>query len=197
MNRHYNAIPQLTLKQAVSIKQPAVNHDSAIDNNSPAYEVITQLNKVTPATTSGSRLIKEANQKMIERAVRMLFVTDSEKQLQGIITSNDILGEKPIQFAQRVGCCTSEIQVSDIMTPINKVQILDQRDIEYACVGDVVETLKRSGRHHALVAEYPVDGQPVISGIISLSHISRLMNTQMEIIEIANTFVDIEKTLHH
>ena len=134
---------------------------------------------------------------MIERAVRMLFVVNQDQRLQGIITSNDILGEKPIQFAQRVSCNTTDIQVEDLMTPLGKIQILDQSDIEQASVGDVVETLKRSGRHHALVAERQTDGQLLISGIFSLSHISRLMNTQVDVVEVANTFAELEQALHH
>ena len=197
MNRNYHAIPQITLKRAISIKQPNIHHDNALSNDSPAQEVVTQLSNVTPASTTPSTPIKLANQQMIERAIRMLFVVDQTGQLQGIITSKDILGEKPIQYAHRVGCSTAEVQVADIMTPLGKIQILDQNDIDHASIGDIIETLKRSGRHHALVAEQQTDGEPIISGIISLSHISRLMNTQVEVIEIASSFVDLKQALHH
>ena len=197
MNSSYNAIPQLTLKEAVAIKQPNSSSGNQIDYDSSALEVLTQLSKVTPATTRSNTYIKQANQQMIERAVRMLFVVNQEQRLQGIITSNDILGEKPIQFAQRVNCSTTDIQVEDLMTPLGKIQILDHSDVEQASVGDVVETLKRSGRHHALVAEQQPDGQLLISGIFSLSHISRLMNTQVDVVEVANTFAELEQALHH
>ncbi len=197
MSQNFKAIPQLTLNKIIDIKQPAYDTHAQVDLDSPAIEVMTDLSIVTPATTHSHTLLKQANQQMITRAVRMLFVVDQNQQLEGIITSNDILGEKPLQFAQRVGCSTSEILVADIMTPLGQIQILDFDDIERARVGNIIETLKRSGRHHALAAEKLENGQQQVCGIFSLSHISRLMNSQVEVVEIASTFAEVELALHH
>ena len=197
MNHDYHNIPQLTLNTPIEIKRPIGGEAAKIDSDSPASRAMTSLSQVTPAVTTLTCDLKTANQQMIERAVRMLFVESQGQQLQGIITSRDILGEKPLQYAQRVDCNPQDVQVQDIMTPLNRVQILSQEDIEHARVGDIIETLKRSGRHHALVAERQANGQLLISSIFSLSQISRLMNTQVDIIEIANSFAELEQTLHH
>ena len=39
--------------------------------------------------------VHEAHQAMIHRGVRMLFVTNEDRQLEGIITASDLLGELP------------------------------------------------------------------------------------------------------
>ena len=197
MHSEYAAIQQTTLKKPTPIVQPRPDYMTEITEESPAAKVMTNLNHVTPATTRANTPLKTANRQMIERAVRMLFVVDEEQHLKGIITSIDILGEKPIKHMQRVNCKRDDIDVKDVMTPIEQIQVLDLSDVEYAKTGNILTTLKRSGRHHILVAERQADGTQSICGIFSLSHISRLMNKQVEVIEIANTFAEVESALHH
>ena len=47
------------------------------------------------ASIDSNALISEANQSMLYRGVRMLFVTDDTRQVRGVITATDILGERP------------------------------------------------------------------------------------------------------
>ncbi len=197
MHSKYTAIQQTTLNKPTPIIRPSADYITEITEDSPAAKVMTNLKQVIPATTRATTPLKKANQQMIERGVRMLFVIDGEQQLKGIITSIDILGEKPIKHMQRVGCKRDDINVEDVMTPINKIQVLDLSDVAYAKTGNILETLKRSGRHHILIAEHQPDGQQAICGIFSLSHISRLMNKQMDVVEIASTFAEVESALHH
>jgi len=197
MSTNYTAIPQVALTKPTPIKQPYNSYETEINEQSPALKVITDLNQVSPAMTRPNVPLKKANRQMIERAIRMLFVVDEDEQLQGIITSYDILGEKPIKYMQRVGCSSDEICVKDLMTPIGVIQVLDHSEVEFAQVGNLITTLKRSGRHHALVAERQADGKQIISGIFSLSHINRLMNTHVEVVEVASTFAEVEYALHH
>ncbi len=197
MHSKYAAIQQTTLNKPTPIIRPSADYITEITEDSPAAKVMTNLKQVIPATTRATTPLKKANQQMIERAVRMLFVIDNNQQLKGIITSIDILGEKPIKHMQRVGCQRDDINVEDVMTPIDKIQVLDLSDVEYAKTGNILETLKRSGRHHILIAEHQPNGQQAICGIFSLSHISRLMNKQVDVVEIASTFAEVESALHH
>ena len=199
MTTSYAAIPQVVLTKPIAIKQPYNNYEDELDEQSPALKVMTDLGHVRPATTHASASLKKANRQMIERAVRMLFVVDEDEQeqLQGIITSYDVLGEKPVKHMQRVGCSSDEICVKDLMTPVDMIQVLDHSEVEFSQVGNLIATLKRSGRRHALVAQRQEDGSRIISGIFSLSHINKLMNTQVEVVEIANTFAEVEYALHH
>ncbi len=197
MHSKYAAIQQTTLNKPTPVIRPSADYMTEITEDSPAAKVMTNLNQVVPATTRANTPLKKANHQMIERAVRMLFVVDEDQQLKGIITSIDILGEKPIKHMQRVGCKRDDINVEDVMTPIEKIQVLDLSDIEYAKTGNILTTLKRSGRHHILVADRQADGQQAICGIFSLSHISRLMNKQVEVVEIASTFAEVESVLRH
>ena len=106
---------------------------------------MTDLRRVDAVTIVGEVSIDEANRVMIARRVRALFVVDEARQVIGIVTSTDILGERPIQFAQERGMRHGDVVVRDIMTPADRLEILDFRDVEAARVGDIVATLRARG----------------------------------------------------
>jgi CBS domain-containing protein len=120
-----------------------------VQATSPATDVMTDLSRVAAVTIDGSANIDEAQRTMIARGVRALFVVDEERAVVGIITSNDVLGEKPVKVAQDRGARHDEVLVREVMTPANRLEALELQDVLKARVGDVVETLKRSGRQLA------------------------------------------------
>src|SRR3546814_5600467 len=60
--------------------------------------------------------IKHAEEHMIRRKVRLLFVMDSDDRMVGLVTLTDIHGEKPMQIVQSRGIRRDEVLVADIMT---------------------------------------------------------------------------------
>jgi CBS domain-containing protein len=177
-------------------KLPMPGTTASLRLDSPAVDVMTDLRKVAALTIGPSASIAEANRVMIARSVRALFVIDDARDLQGIVTATDTLGERPIQFAQARGVRYDDVTVRDIMTPADRLEVLDLRDLEHARVGDVVATLKFSGRQHALVAETlegEVSGPQTICGIISLTQIGRRLGIPpQQVHDIARTFAEIE-----
>ncbi len=196
MTTHYTPIPQSILASPAQLTPPSNKYTMEITEESSAFKVMSDLNLITPATTDENTGLKEANQQMIARGVRMLFVLDDSQQVQGIITSNDLLGEKPLKYIQHFRCATHDIMVKELMTPIGEIEILDYSDIEHARVGDIISTLKSSGRHHALIGDYQDDGTLTICGTFSLSHISQMMNTQTTIAHPPKPLVVAQKSHH-
>lgn len=157
---------------------------------------MTDLSQIRPLMIDPFATITQANDRMISFAVRMLFVAQSSQQMTGIIAASDILGEKPVQYMNQVNCLYDEIQVRDIMTPVAELKVLRLDDVERARIGDIIATLKSSGRQHALVVEADVENkQEYVCGIFSTSHISRLMNVRVEIDEVATNFAAIQNAL--
>ena len=197
MTKNYAPIPQMVLTQPTAITEPSHCHVAEIHEDSSAFKVMSNLKLMSPASTTDLSCLKEANQQMVERSVRMLFVVDDEQQLIGLVTQNDLLGEKPIQHMQRHRCATHDILVKDVMTPIEQIKTLDYSDIERAKVGDILATLKQSGQEHALIADYQDDGSLSICGIFSLAHINKMMNSQIATISAINYEQDIRQPVHH
>ncbi|MPZ42620.1 MAG: CBS domain-containing protein [Betaproteobacteria bacterium] len=121
-------------------------------------------------------------------------VIDGQRRLLGLVTTYDILGEKPMRFVEAHGVRHEEIIVQDVMTPGDKLEALDFGDVRAAKVGHVVATLRQSGRRHALVTD--PDGR--IRGIFSATQIARSLGVNPQSVnpaEIAQTFSEIEALL--
>ena len=161
---------------------------------SPAIAVMTDLRRIAPVTIAPSALIEAANQIMIINRVRALFVGDDHRLL-GIITSADILGQKPIQLTRQRGIRHDEVLVRDIMTPAELLEVIDMGELRRARVGDVVETLKRAGRQHALVVDETPEAQQMIVGIFSLTQIARQLGITFSAPDIGRVLTEIEAAM--
>jgi CBS domain containing-hemolysin-like protein len=160
-----------------------------------AATVFTDFRRVRPFSVSAAASIGQVNDTMIACGVRLLFVTGSEGVLQGLVTYTDVYGEKPVNYLQEHGGRREEILAQDIMTPLNQLEALQQADVDRACVGDIVETLKAAGRQHMLVCETGEDGLPVITGIFSSTQVEKTLGKKIELSSRANTFADLERAL--
>jgi CBS domain-containing protein len=164
--------------------------------DSPALAVMTDLRQIPAATIDLEAPLDAANRFMIRRGVRLLLVTDDDRRVLGLITSNDVLGEKPVQFGLERGIKRQEILVRDIMTPRERLEVLLHADLVHAEVGHVVATLKRSGRQHALVVDFGSDGKvQAVRGIFSTSQIARQLGVAIHTTEVAQTFAEIGAAL--
>jgi CBS-domain-containing membrane protein len=172
-------------------EQPATTLDS------PAAQVMTDLTRVAAAVTSPTATVDEANHYMVRRGVRMLLVLDDEEQLAGIVTSTDILGERPITLARERGIRHSQIVIADVMTPAHRLDAFDFNAVRNARVGHVVASLQHQRRHHALVTQPDGAGGLEVRGIFSLSQIARQVGTPLELPMAAASFAEVEAALAH
>jgi CBS domain len=195
--QEYRALRQLKAHPGASYRVPPPGAPAPIRVDSPAIDVMTDLSKVAAVTTRSLATIDEANQTMIANHVRALFVVDEERTLLGVITSTDILGEKPIQLAQQRGVRHDEILVRDLMTPADRLEAMEFDEVLNARVGDVIATLKLSGRQHALAVERTTaGGPPHVRGIFSLTRIARQLGLAPQPVhDIGRTFIEIEATM--
>lgn len=163
---------------------------------SSALEVMTDLRFVPAATVWSDLDLDTATQKMIARGVRSLLVTDSHEHVVGIITSRDLLGDRPHAAMQARDIAFGEVRVSDVMTTDAHIETLHLDDVLHARVGDIVETLKHSGRQHALVVEDDSStGKSTVRGIFSASQIARQLGVQTQTLALSDTFAGIEQAM--
>ncbi len=166
--------------------------------DSPALDVMTDLDRVPAATASPDVSLDRATDIMIVRGVRLLFVTDAEGALIGLITSRDIMGERPLQVATARGGNRRDLVVADLMRKVEEIDVLDWHDVELACVGDILATLQRLGRHHLLVGMRDAkSGRLHVRGIFSITQIGRQLGVPVQSFEVARTFAEIEAALLH
>ncbi|MET0204468.1 MAG: CBS domain-containing protein [Casimicrobiaceae bacterium] len=192
--RDYQPLASISLAAsgACALAQPAPN---PVTLDSPALDVMTDLSKVAAVTIEPSAAVSAANEYMVARAVRSLFVTAPDGHLLGLVTTTDILGERPVRVIHDRGISRNELVVSDVMTPIDSIVAMRIEDVRAAKVGHIVASLKQAGRHHELVAEKIGGGRTCIRGIFSASQIARQLGVPLQITELARTFAEIEEAL--
>ncbi|EHQ06485.1 MAG: CBS domain-containing protein [Leptonema illini] len=192
----YTTISTDSLGTGVGFHRPEVPVFEPLTPTDPAIKAMTDLKKVSARTIFPKESIETANQKMIQNRIRMLFVVNISDEVIGLITANDILGEKPVRIAQQDQKKHSDITVQDIMTPVDQIDCFQIKDVSTARVGDIVETLKSKKRQHALVVDYQgFSNKRTIRGIFSLNQIARQLGIQVRSYAVGDTLAEIARVL--
>jgi CBS-domain-containing membrane protein len=168
---------------------PQVSADSA------AILAMTDLARVPSATIGMDASLKDANQSMMLRGVRLLLVVGEGGRIVGVVTSVDVLGEKPLMLAQKRLGRHGDLRVADVMVPVDQMEALRMEDVKRASVGNIVATLIADGRAHALVVGQGADGRQNLLGIFSATQIARQLGVQIHTHEMARTFAEIEAVI--
>lgn len=181
-----------TLKRNTGYYRPYFNTPNMIKVSSSALEVMTDLRYVPVALIQENVDLDTATQKMIARGVRSLLVVNDQDDVIGIITARDLMGNCLAEILA-TGRNIGDVRVAEIMTGQDQIEVLPLDDVLHAHVGDIVETLKHSGRQHALVVEdEPLTGKPTIRGIFSASQIARQLGIPVQGQALAQTFQEID-----
>jgi len=192
LEREFDPLPIRELGAGAGFRRPTQAEVARVTQDSPALHVMTDLANVSPATIRPQAPLAGANQFMITRGVRLLLVVDERDVILGLITATDLLGERPMQVAAERGLRRDELSVADVMTPAAQIEVIAFADVEASRVGHVLETLRRLGRQHALVA----DRANTVCGIFSISQIARQLGlTLASGGSVARTFSEIEAAL--
>lgn len=188
MPNHFTSLHHSKIQQGVLLKD---NMERAlVSRTSPATEVMTDLRHATAYTVSPTASIVEADNKMILCGVRLLFVTDSDNALVGLITSTDILGERSLNYLREHGGDRNDIIVQAIMTKREHIEAISYPEVVRASVGDIIATLHDAGRQHVLV----VDNDSV-RGLFSTTAVARRIGEDVQVEMRAQTFAELEAAL--
>lgn len=195
----FNPLPVVTVLAGASILQPAQALPDRVTLESPATDAMTDLRRTAAVMVRASDSIAHARERMRNRGVRMLFCVDITGRIEGLVTLNDMLGERPVLAARQNAVPVSELLVRDIMTPRTRLEAFRVEDVLHARVGHVLSSLRGSGRQHALVVETLPDGSQAVRGVFSATQIERQLGTaagaQSPPVEVARTFAEIEASL--
>lgn len=197
MLRNYTILPSSIMQFGVSYAQPSQPVPEKVAVDDPALQVLTDFKRVTAVIVLAGDTVDEAHSRMIKRSVRLLLVVDQERKVIGLITANDILGEKPMQVIAQRGIRREELLVRDVMTPQERLQVLGLDALRTAKVGHIVATLKAAGRQHALVVETDGSRRQTVRGMFSATQIARQLGVAIQTSQVAQTFSDIEAMIGH
>lgn len=195
MLRNYAPLESVLLATGVGYAQPTQTLAQHVELEDPATNVMTDFRSATAVVILPGDTVNEAHRRMIRRGVRLLLVVDQDRQVVGLITATDVLGEKAVQVITQRGISRHELLVRDIMTPQQQLEAVKLDDVRAAKVGHIVATLRRAGRQHTLVVEQGDGGRQVVRGLFSATQIARQLGVAIHTDVIARTFSEIEAQL--
>jgi CBS domain containing-hemolysin-like protein len=195
MERRYAPLSSHGMDPETGFHLPLLPEPVRVDTEDPALEVMTDFRRVRAITVPVSMTMEFAAQRMRSNRVHLLLVTDENNLVLGLVTSTDIEGDKPVRLVHDRGLRRDEITVGDIMTPRERLEVIDYDEVTHACVGHVVATLKAVGRQHAMVVDRDAHGRQRVRGLFAASQLGRQLGAPIQTVEIARSFAEIETAL--
>lgn len=175
----------LKLKPAAMLKLKSIQSDSLpipgaepwyVRATDPALSVMIDFRSRSSVTLSETAPLDEALGHMKHTGVRCAFVVDEKrKDVIGMLTAYDILGEKPQQHMRFTGVGHDDVLVKDIMQKISDWRVADIKDIEQSTVGDVWEVFHETGVTHLPVMETTGGNEQRLRGLLSFAKVKRLL----------------------
>src|SRR5262249_52535177 len=101
--RDYTPLPFITLQPGVAYSRPTQVLPENVTLDDPAVPVMPDFDSGTAIIILAGDSVDEAYSRMPQRGVRLLRVVDQNRDVLGLITATDILGEKPVQVAVQRG----------------------------------------------------------------------------------------------
>lgn len=175
----YELLPTMSL-QKTGVKLRSQVLPELVHLEDPAFSVMTDFSLSTPISIGPEESMDEALNEMKVKGVHLLLVVNNNKDIVGLISSEDILGEKPIKIIQENRISRSQILVKMVMVPINKTAAFDIETVQHARVGNIVQTLQSLSTHYALVVQTNENnGEQIIRGLFNTSQISKQLHTNI------------------
>ena len=131
---------------------------------------------------------------MMRAGVHMGLVTDIHGQISGMISAEQLSGERPMQRAMAANLRHDELTLEDLMTPLADWAVIDAGELAHARVGDVVETLHATGQRYLFVTE-KVDGEVYLRGLFSARRIEEALESAISSDGHAHSFAELESLL--
>ena len=195
MERDYKPLASHVMLPHTSFQQPVLPPSPHVDLEDAAADVMTDFRRVRAITVPATVSMDYASERMRANRVHLLLVTDERNTIVGLITSTDIASERPLVHMRRFGMRREELSVADIMTPTERIEVIEMADVVRARVGHVVATLKAVGRQHAMVVDRDDAGRSIVRGLFAVSQLNRQLAETFDPTEIARSFADVEMAL--
>ena len=165
---------------------PDENFEITLD--SPALDIFTDFNKITPLYIEQSMNLVAAQDLMRKTHVKLQLVLENG-EFMGALSYEDLISEKAMAYTNHRP--RAEIMVSEIMTPKKCLKAIEYEDVKQAKISDIIETLKNEKRRHFLVID---SIKHHIRGMFSASDIARRLHILINIDRVS-TFIDIYNAL--
>ncbi len=194
MLNKYRNIPVNTLSDHCGLCNPSIQPEG-LTLDSPASTLMIDFTQTAATTASDSISVNDALELMLANRKRALIIIGHNGELSGVITAMDLMGRKPMLYANEAGIMRSDVLVKNIMLPKHKLKAISRKNIEKSCLGDVMQTFMALNEQHILVIEGEAEDMNVC-GLFSASDFKRALGITIETPLVAHTFFDLERVIN-
>lgn len=170
----YATIPTIAYKKCTYARPAELPEMVHLEDS--VFSVMIDFYNVKPPIVYPETPIDEVLEEMKINNIHLMLVSDQNQNIIGLIGSEDILGEKPIKILEERRITREEITAKMVMTLQSDITAFDFDELTDMRVGNIVNTLKKMHRLHAVVIQNLENNQTIIRGLFSLPQISKQLH---------------------
>ncbi len=190
LNDHFRPLPLSTLATAPALPKT----EQTAGPNDAALSVFTDLRLSSIVMASHQDGLDQTLHVMKRAGVRMAFVTGVHGELIGLVTADDLQGERPVVRALADHVRHEELALEHVMTPVSQWQVVDMAQLAGARVGNIVATLRDHGLRYLLVTEV-LGGRNSLRGLFSARRVELALHMVIEGSLQSRSFADLGAAL--
>ncbi len=178
MDKNYEPLSNIDIPEGISCQQVA-KLPEIIHIDDPAIDAMIDFKQVRALTVQDNVPIRFARLEIQASGAHILIVINETEEVVGVISSEDILGEKPIKISEEKFIKRENITVQMLMLPRQKILAVDFEQVKTVKVANIIQTMKDFHQHHMLVLARNDSEKATIRGLFSLSSISRQLHKNL------------------
>lgn len=171
----YETIGTLQLHSSDTILK-SHNMPELVHLDDPAFTVMIDFCQAPAVTIKESTSMNDAIHEMEFHGTHLMLVTNNDNHVQGILTTEHLLGERPIKIIQETRETRHTITVKMLMTPLEDIPAFNIDAVEKARVGNVIRSLHTIDSPYALVVRIMEDNEKILRGCFTTSQISKQLH---------------------
>jgi hypothetical protein len=162
----------------------------------PAMKHLTDLRRGACVKVDPRDAIAPTLHVMQRAGVHMAFVSGVRGELVGLVTANDLQGERPMLRAMSDHVSVEELTLEQLMSPLSQWQVVDAWQVEHCRLGNVAATMRRHGLPYLLVVERKEQTTEVL-GMFSARRLEQTLGIDLGMPLHSRSFAEIEAALAH
>jgi len=187
----YNPLPTTKLTTGAAFVHPGALPE-IVHLDDDAHTVMVDFHNTQPLAIHPHELVETALKEMKYGGVHMLLVIDQQDTVHGLITSEDLLGEKLIKIMQEKRITHAEVKVKMLMQSLEQTLTIHINELRHAKVGHIVETFRKNRQHYSLV----VNEDKKICGLFSSFQISKQLHMDVNsMLSTARSVAELQKRI--
>lgn len=197
MPKSYLPLTTITLKTGVTYYHP-LETPEIVHWHDPALQAMIDFKYTQAATISPEESIDTALLHVKNTPYHVLIVINKEHHILGLISSEDLMGEKPVRAIQERRLTRSDVTVRMVMAPQSEIIALEYEHLRHAKVGHIIQTLHSHKQHYALVVKIDeTTNTQIVRGLFSTSNLSKQLGEDVSSAPPeAHTLAELQHGLH-